>query len=186
MEDNRQQTAAESDAQGTADLQKIVEDEKAKAERYLANWRRAEADFDNYKKHFEQERAEASRFANAALILNLLPVLDDLDRAFNSLPDKLAQLTWTDGIRLIHRKLQTTLETQGVTEIKALGETFDPSIHEAVGQTVGEEGKVIKEVQRGYKLHGRVIRPAFVVVGNGKQYKESETEPTEGSDDSGG
>jgi molecular chaperone GrpE len=156
------------------------------AQRYLDNWRRAEADFENYKKRVEQDRAETARFASTTLVLNILPVLDDLERAFKSIPEKLAHLTWTEGIRLIHRKLQATLEAQGVTEIKALGETFDPSLHEAVGQTPGEEGKVIEEAQRGYKLHGRVIRPAFVIVGNGKRPDKNEPEPSTDSDDAGG
>jgi molecular chaperone GrpE len=121
-----------------------------------------------------------------ALILNILPIVDDLERAFKSIPEKLAHLTWTDGIRLIHRKLQATLEAQGVTEIKALGETFDPSVHEAVGQTAGEEGKVVEEAQKGYKLHGRVIRPAFVIVGSGSLQEENEPESNTDSDDAGG
>jgi molecular chaperone GrpE len=172
MEEDRQETTAES---GAPD-----------AQRYLGNWRRAEADFENYKKRVEQERAESAKFASMALILNILPVLDDLDRAFKSIPEKLAHLTWTDGIRLIQRKLQATLEAQGVSEIKAMGENFDPSIHDAVGQTTGEDGKVIEEAQRGYRLHGRVIRPAFVIVGNGKQQEKNEPEPSKVSDDAGG
>lgn len=186
MEEDRQSTPAQSDSQSTTELQKIAEDEKAKAERYLANWRRAEADFENYKKRIDQERSETARFASTALILNVLPVLDDLDRAFKSIPEKLAHLTWTDGIRLIQRKLQATLEAQGVTEIKALGETFDPSVHEAVGHTEGEDGKIVEEAQRGYKLHGRVIRPAFVIVGNGSQPENNEAEPPTRSDNAGG
>jgi molecular chaperone GrpE len=172
MEDDRQEATAEL---GAPD-----------AQRYLDNWRRAEADFENYRKRIEQERAETARFASTAVILNILPVLDDLDRAFKSIPEKLAHLTWTDGIRIIHRKLQATLEAQGVTEIKALGESFDPSIHEAVGQAAGEDGKVIEEAQKGYKLHGRVIRPAFVIVGNGRRPERNEPESNTDSDDAGG
>ena len=155
-------------------LNKALEEERAKAERYLANWQRAQADFINYKKRAEQEREEISKFANAVLVLSLLPVLDDFERAFNSLPAKLAGLTWIDGIRLIHHKLMVTLEAGGVSEIKAVGERFDPAVHEAVTQGEGEEGKVIEEVQKGYKLHDRVIRPALVVVGKGKEEKEEE------------
>ena len=172
MEEDRHETTPES---GAPD-----------AQRYMDNWRRAEADFENYKKRVELDRAESARFASTAVILNILPVLDDLDRAFKSLPEKLAHLTWTDGIRLIHRKLQATLEAQGVTEIKATGENFDPSVHEAVGQTTGEDGKIIEEAQRGYKLHGRVIRPAFVIVGNGSPAEKNEPEPRTRSDDAGG
>jgi len=172
MEEDRQEPTAEL---GAADPQ-----------RYLENWRRAEADFENYKRRVEQERAESAKFAGMAIILNILPIVDDLERAFKSIPEKLAHLTWTDGIRLIHRKLQATLEAQGVTEIKALGETFDPSVHEAVGQTAGEEGKVVEEAQKGYKLHGRVIRPAFVIVGSGSLQEENEPESNTDSDDAGG
>lgn len=172
MEEDRQESAAELDAPDP--------------QRYLENWRRAEADFENYRKRVEQERAESAKFAGAPLILNILPVLDDLERAFKVIPDKLAHLTWTEGVRLIHRKLQATLEAQGVTEIKALGETFDPSIHEAVGQMAGEEGKVIEEAQKGYTLHGRVIRPSFVIVGNGSHQDKNETESHTDSDDAGG
>ncbi len=172
MEDDRQESTAEL---GAPD-----------AQRYLENWRRAEADFENYKRRIEQERAESAKFAGMPLILNILPIVDDLERAFKSIPEKLAHLTWTDGIRLIHRKLQATLEAQGVTEIKALGETFDPSVHEAVGQAAGEDGKVIEEAQKGYKLHGRVIRPAFVIVGNGQRPERNEPESNTDSDDAGG
>jgi molecular chaperone GrpE len=164
MEEDRQDTAAELAAPD--------------AQRYLENWRRAEADFENYKKRVELDRAEAARFAGMSLVINILPVLDDLDRALKAIPDKLAHLSWTEGIRLIHRKLQATLEAQGVCEIKAQGETFDPCVHEAVGQAAGEEGKVIQEAQKGYMLHGRVIRPACVIVGNGQPLEKNEPEPS--------
>ena len=173
MEDEQEKTA-ELEAEDIDSLKKSLEEEKAKGERYLSNWQRAEADFDNYKKRVEQERSERDRFANMVLILNLLPVLDDFERAFNSLSAKLAQLTWIDGIRLIYRKLQATLEARGLSEIKTVGESFDPTVHEAVSQGEGEEGKVIEELQKGYKLHDRVIRPALVVVGKGKEEKKKE------------
>jgi molecular chaperone GrpE len=189
MEEDRQQApepGAPDAGRYSTRLQPEVPPGAPDAQRYLDNWRRAEADFENYKKRIEQERSETARFAGTALILNMLPVLDDLDRALKSMPDKLTHLTWTDGIRLIHRKLQATLEAQGVTEIKATGETFDPSVHDAVGQTAGEDGKIIEEAQRGYKLHGRVIRPAFVIVGNGSEPHKNEAEPPKRSDDAGG
>ena len=168
---NEQQAVVEEDVES---LRKALEGEKAKAEKYLANWQRAEADFSNYKKRGEQEREEAFKFANAVLILNLLPVLDDFERAFDSLSERLAELTWVDGIRLIYRKLRATMEAQGLSEIKAVGEVFDPAVHEAVTQAEGEEGKVIEELQRGYRLGDRVIRPALVVVGKGKEEKKEE------------
>ncbi len=142
-----------------------LEEETEKAQRLLANWQRAEADFANYKKRAEQERDESRRMANAALIINILPILDDLERAFSSLDVRLVGLTWFDGIRLIHRKLQLTLENAGVRPIQSEGQTFDPRFHEAVTYGEGEEGKVVAEVQRGYLLHDRVLRPAMVIVG---------------------
>ena len=167
-----EENAPELEAEEVEDidsLSKALEEEKSKAEKYLSNWQRAEADLNNYKKRVEQERSEISQFANMAFILNLLPIVDDFERAFNTLPDKLAQLTWIDGIRLISRKLWVTLEAQGISEIKTVGEKFDPAIHEAVRQGDGAEGEVIEELQKGYKLRDRLIRPALVVVGRGKE-----------------
>lgn len=182
MKKKRQEKAEErSTVEAPEDLdslKKSLEDEKAEAERYLANWQRAEADFDNYKKRAEQERGENAKFSTMALILNLLPVLDDFERAFGSLSPNLAGLTWIDGTRLIHRKLQATLEARGLSEIKSLGEQFDPALHQAVTEADGDEGKVIEELQRGYKLFDRVIRPALVAVGKGGGV-EKEEEPRE-------
>jgi len=175
-----QAEAAEEEA---ITAEQALEEEKAKAERYLANWRRAEADFDNYKKRVEQERSENAKFAHISLVLSLLPIIDDFDRAFGTLMPSLAGLTWIDGIRLIGRKLQVTLEARGLTEIKCLGEQFDPLYHEAVMQVEGEEGKVVAELQKGYKLYDRVIRPALVVVG--KAPEKSPEEPKEEVEEAG-
>ena len=153
-------------------LKKALAKEKDKAENYLANWQRAQADLINYKKRTEQEQAELSKFANAALILNLLPIIDDLERALSSIPANLQGLTWIDGVGLIYRKLRAILEAHGLSEIKAIDAPFDPRLHEAIMHKEGEEGKVVEEVQKGYKLHDRVIRPTMVIVGNGKEEKE--------------
>lgn len=136
-------------------------------QRYLDNWRRAEADLQNFKRRAEQERAESSRYAGASLMINLLPIVDDFERAFQSLDSHIAGMTWFDGVHLIYRKLIALLESAGVQPIKTEGETFDPAFHEAVAHAEGEENKVISEVQRGYLLHDRVLRPAMVVVGKG-------------------
>ena len=140
---------------------------KEEAAKFRDNWHRAEADFQNYKRRTEQERDESRKFANVSVIINLLPVLDDFERAFGSLDSRLAGLSWFDGIYLIYRKLGQLLENSGVTPIQTEGQAFDPRFHEAVAHAEGEEGKVISEVQRGYKLHDRVLRPAMVVVGKG-------------------
>jgi len=157
-----------------AALQQSLADAEAKAEANLAGWQRAQADFANYRRRMEQEKGEISQFARAMLILELLPALDDLERALAAVPPRLAKSGWVDGIRLIGSKLQTTLKAQGLSEIEAVGEPFDPHLHEAVRQDKGKEGVVIEEVQKGYKFNDKVIRPAKVVVGGGEEEPEKE------------
>jgi molecular chaperone GrpE len=165
---------AESDeiAEDVETLEQALHEEQEKAEKYLANWQRCQADFVNYKQRAEQEKRETIDFANSALVSKLLPIMDDLERAFASIPAELDDSSWTEGIKLIYNKLKTTLEAQGLTEIKARGELFDPRLHEAVMQQEGEEGVVIEETQRGYKFREKVIRPSLVIVGNGEEKEE--------------
>jgi molecular chaperone GrpE len=170
-ENKEQETRTSSEKE----LNEQLAEEKDKAQAYLANWQRAAADYQNFKRRVEQEREELSRLANAALMINLLPLVDDIERALENVDARLAGLTWLDGIRLIHRKFQALLEMNGVTEIEADGQQFDPNVHEAVMFGEGEDGKVTSVVQKGYKLGGRVLRPAMVVVGQGKKGEEGQT-----------
>jgi molecular chaperone GrpE len=156
-------------------LQQALAEEQEKAEKYLANWQRSQADFENYKRRSEQVKGELIEFASSALISNLLPILDDLERAFASVPVELDESNWTEGIKLIYNKFKTTLETQGLTEIEARGEPFDPRLHEAVMQQEGKEGMVIEEIQKGYKFKEKVIRPSLVTVGNGRKRRREQT-----------
>jgi molecular chaperone GrpE len=162
----------ESAPETEQNLAKSLSETKQKAEDYLDSWKRAQADFINYKRRVEQERLEMGKYFNTQLILSLLPILDDFERALGSITPRLAKADWVDGIRLIERKLRTTLEAEGVSTIKAVGEVFDPNLHEAVMQSKGEEGKVIMEMQKGYKLFDKVIRPSKVAVGNGEPVEE--------------
>ena len=171
--------AVEGEEEDVASLKKALAEEQARAEGYLASWQRAQADFVNYKRRTEQERNEMVMLASATLMLNLLPVLDDLERALDNVSEKLSGLAWVDGIVLIYRKLKATLEGNGLSEIKALGETFDPNFHEAALYVDGEEGKVIEELQKGYMLHDRVLRPAMVKVGKGLMEKEEKEETSQ-------
>ena len=150
-------------------LKQALTEEREKADKYLANWQRAQADLTNYKKRVEQEKQEMVEFANGTLISSLLPIIDDLERAFVSLPSEFTEFSWIDGIRLIYNKLKATLEAQGLAEIKAKGEPFDPYLHEAVMHQEGEGGIVIEEIQKGYKLKDKVIRPSMVIVGKGEE-----------------
>jgi len=155
-------------------LQQALAEEKERAEKYLANWQRCQADFVNYKQRAEQEKGEIIEFANSALASTLLPIMDDLERALASVPTELDESSWTEGIRLIYNKLKTSLEAQGLTEIQARGEPFDPRLHEAIMQQDGKEGIVIEELQKGYKFKEKVIRPSLVTVGRGIRRRRRE------------
>jgi len=155
-----------------ASLKKALDEERAKAQDYLTNWQRAQADFINYKRRTGQEREEMIKLSNAVLVLSLLPVIDDLERALGNVSEKLAGMTWVDGIGLIYRKLKSVLEGHGLSEIKAVGESFNPNLHDALIQVEGDEGKVIEEVQKGYMFCDRVLRPAMVKVGKGRDSSE--------------
>ncbi len=172
---------AEVGEENTEALKQALAKEKAKAETNLAGWQRAQADLENYRKRSEQEKEEISKFANSVLMLSLLPILDDFERAFTSIPPNLAKLSWVDGIRLIERKLQASLESQGLSPIKAVGEPFDPNFHEAAMHGKGEEGIIVAELQKGYKFRDRVIRPSMVVVGDGKIEEDEKTKPENNS-----
>jgi molecular chaperone GrpE len=155
-------------------LRQALAEEKEKAEKYLVNWQRSQADLQNYVKRAEQEKSETVEFANRILILDLLPILDDFERALASLPVELDEENWTKGIKLIYNKLRTILETQGLAEIKAEGEYFDPYFHEAAGQLEGGEGIIMEEIRKGYKFKGKLLRPSMVMVGKGKKNKTQE------------
>lgn len=162
-----EEKAAPEAADEVTALRQELETVKAQASEYLDGWQRARAEMANLRKRVEREQAEFAKLANASLIVRLLPVLDDFERAFQTLPDNLRQLTWVDGVFLIWRKLQAILEAEGLQPIEAAGKPFDPAVHEAVLQeeTVEhEDGQVISELQRGYKLHDRVLRPSMVKV----------------------
>ena len=162
------------------DIASALEQEKERADKNLANWQRAQADLANYKKRVEQEKQDLAKFANAALIGSLLTLIDDFERARATVPESILGITWVDGLFLIERKLLSTLEALGLSEIKALDEEFDPNLHEAVMHGEGPEGKVVEQFQKGYKLHERVIRPAMVKVGQGTTPESPETSEEQG------
>jgi len=150
-------------------LKEALAEEAARAEGYMVNWQRTQADFQNYKRRTQKEKEEVGILVQGEATLGLLPVLDDLERALDSIPSRLARHPWTGGIKLIASKFRSILKTQGITEIKALGENFNPDLHEAVMRVPGKEGLIIKELYKGYKIGDKVIRPTRVVVGGGEQ-----------------
>ena len=157
-----------------AALKKALVEEESKSEKYLSNWQRSQADFANYKRRTEQEREAIVKLANAELILNLLSVVDDMERALDHVSGKIAASKWVDGIVLVYRKFVAIFEAYGVSEMKALGEQFDPNLHEAVAHVEGENDKVVAVIQKGYMLNDRVLRPAMVNVGDGRDSASGE------------
>ena len=97
--------------------------------------------------------------------------MDDFERAFASIPTELNESSWNEGMKLIYNKLKAIIVAQGLVEIKAQGELFDPCLHEAVMQQEGQDGMVIQEIQKGYKLKDKVIRCSLVTVGSGVEEK---------------
>ena len=149
-------------------LERELADVSAKNEEHLYNWQRSAADFANFKRRTDEERAVVGQFSNAVLIGKLLAVLDDFDRALESVPADAGD-AWIEGVQLVERKLRGVLEAEGVTPIEAVGQPFDPNLHEAVVHEETAEhpdNEVIGELQRGYRLHDRVIRPSLVRVAN--------------------
>ena len=132
-----------------------------------AGWQRTAADFANYRRRTEQDREQNLGLANEALLSKLLAIVDDFDRAIAQMPDELGKIPWVEGIAAIDRKLRLLLDSEGLTPIEAQGQPFDPHQHEAVVQqetNAVPEGTVTAELQRGYRLRDRVLRPALVAV----------------------
>jgi molecular chaperone GrpE len=143
----------------------------AKLEELTNDLKRMTADFANYRKRNDAERAEFARFAKADLIAKLLDVLDGYDRALATVPDELKGQPWVEGMWLVERKLRSILDAEGLEPVESLGKPFDPYLHEAVAHLESDEpeGTVIAEHQKAYRLHDRVIRPALVTVAKKKE-----------------
>jgi molecular chaperone GrpE len=137
---------------------------EAKAAEYLDLLQRERANFINFRRRSEQERADAQQYATAQLLRKLLPVVDDFDRALQAAPTENA---WVDGVRMINRKLHSLLEAEGVTAVESVGQPFDPALHEAIAYEDGGEGDdvVAEEFARGYRHKDKVLRHAVVKVG---------------------
>ena len=137
-----------------------------KMEEYKAGWLRAKADYANLQKRTVASSSEAIKFANASLILEILPVVDNFNSAYEALPAELENNDWAKGIGFIKQQMEKLLENNKVVAIKAVGEKFDPNYHEAVEEVKSAEKKgiVVEEILRGYEMNGKVIRAAKVKV----------------------
>jgi len=149
-----------------------IEDLKARAAKADEHWDRllrTTADFDNFKKRAAREKVEATQYANGALLQKLLPALDNFEMALAAAQtaqgDKLAALQ--SGVAMIHQKLKGALTEAGLEEIDALGQRFDPAVHEAVSQQESAEvaeDHIAQQLRKGYKFKDRLLRPATVIV----------------------
>ncbi len=154
------EAAPESAPQETAELEKKVAE-------YAEQILRMKADFDNTRKRLERDKQDAIKYANEKILAEVLPVMDNLDRAVASIseghdPEKIKQ-----GLRIAQEEMHKVLELHGVEVIKSVGTEFDPKLHEAVAtvEAAGQkEGTVVEEIQRGYLLNGRLIRPSRVKI----------------------
>jgi molecular chaperone GrpE len=153
------------------EINKALADEKSKADGYLASLQRSEADFRNFKKRIEQEKQESLAWSNAELMKSILPVLDDMERAFSMIDPAVEGSTWIEGFKIIQRNLQDILRAHGCTEIECVGVPFDPNLHEAIAHEEGEEGIVTAQHRKGYMMKGKVLRAPHVTVGKGKKLK---------------
>jgi molecular chaperone GrpE len=167
--DSEQQTPREGQAPADPELQAARDEVQANFARY----QRLAADFENYKRRTRQELADRTQYANEELLRKLLPILDNLRRALDHVPEG-TDRNWLDGLKLVVRQFEDTLQAQGLTPIPAVGEKFDPSKHEAIAREETdehEEGTIVEEMQPGYRLHERVLRPTLVKVAHPRALK---------------
>jgi len=160
-------------------LQEVLLEAQAQATEYLDGWQRTQAEFANYKKRQAAERIQMTTMANANLLRKLFAVMDDFERAMKAMPEDLSHATWFEGIDLIQQKLKGIIKSEGVEAIETDGQSFDPRYHEAVTyeELAGyDEGQIIEEVQRGYMLGERVLRPALVRVAKASPPSPEEVE----------
>ena len=143
---------------------------KSLAAEHLATLQRTAADFANFKRRTAEDRERELGLASESLLRKLLAVADDFDRALDAMPADLKGVGWIEGIVLLDRKLRALLESEGVTLIESVGRAFDPREHEAIASvpaTGRPDGEIVDEIQRGYRVRERVLRPALVAVAGG-------------------
>ena len=168
------ETSTPLSAAGTAEsfeaLREALTAKTQEADRLQERLLRLHAEFENYKKRMAREKAEFLKFANEGLILQFLPILDNLERAIAAARAETGSTPLIEGIEMIVRLFRTTLEKVGVKTMEVVGQPFDPGFHQAVAQVESSQGEanlVIDEIQKGYLLEGRVLRPAMVKVSRG-------------------
>jgi molecular chaperone GrpE len=148
-------------------IEQLMAEKEQEAKDNYDKWLRSVAEFENFKKRHEREKAEFMKMANEMLVKDFLPVLDSLDRALQHTEQNEVPPSFIEGIELVRKGFVNALEKHGVKVIDALGEKFDPNFHEAVMQQENpdvEDNTVLFETQKGYMLHDRLLRPSMVIV----------------------
>ncbi len=146
---------------------------QTKADEYLAGWKRAKADYQNLEKEYAHRMASMAEYAAADIIAAFMPVIDNFELALLHLPEDVKNSEWAKGLFQVQKERDEMLATLGIERIQTVGKHFDPHRHEAVGHEPSEdvpEGHIIKEVQVGFKMKDRLIRPARVIVSKGKHH----------------
>ncbi len=169
MQDQRNESSEVVEAPADAAATDVPELQRQRDD-YYDRLLRKTAEFDNYRKRIERERQQVTESAAADLIAELLPLVDDLERALRADPGTDGADAYRRGVELIHRQLLELLRKRGVREIDAVGADFDPHFHQAVSHEAAEgrrDGEVIEEFRRGYMLGDRLLRPAMVKVAKG-------------------
>jgi molecular chaperone GrpE len=167
-------------------LQAEIESMKKQVADYYSRYLRLKSEFDEYKKRVRKEKTDIINYSNETLILELLPILDNMERAIEAAKKSNIDDGLVNGLELIHKQKTHLLEKFGITVIPAVGEIFDPRVHEAfVRMDVAEDQdkRVLSEFQRGYILHEKVIRPARVAVGFNPKRQQLTPIDTQDSDD---
>lgn len=161
-EEPKEQNEASSFAKASEDkLQEL----KKQSEEYLNNWKRAAADLANYKKGEVERVGLLSEYVRESVIDNILPVLDSIHLAQQHMPDEVKNSSWMQGFSQIQNQIKDFLKKEGIGEIETVGQKFDPATMEIVGEVEGSEpGVVVEELQKGYIINGKVIRPPKVKI----------------------
>ncbi len=169
-------TVEQEETTAENDLEKALAEEREKAEQLMDSLKRTQADFINYRRRSQLEIGNKVRANRCDVILELLPVLDDLERALAAVPERLKKQPWVEGVSMVERKFKAILESQGICAIEALGQPFDPNYHEAMRRDKGEEGVILEEYRKGYKIQDKLLRPAQVVVGTSEEDTKEDEE----------
>lgn len=160
--------AAEAQAEEMADQgQDELARLKTEVEETQQRFVRAQADFDNFRRRTQKEKEELAKYASMKLVTELVPVIDNFERAMATVPEGTESESFSKGIQMIFRQLETVLNNEGLTAMDTVGQPFNPEFHQAIMQVESdeyEEGTVVEEVQKGYMLKDKVLRPAMVKV----------------------